>query len=573
MKYLCSIRVRRGLSVLLAVLLLASWLAVPQPVYADGEQYHGGDGDGFTFLESSEGYLNPLPRFLGGSGDGFTFLESSGMQLNETAITLTANPDELTADGTSTSTLTATVKNQYGNNVEDGTVVNFSTDHGTLSDVTTTTNGVATATLTSESSTETIVATVTATANGVKDATAVFFIPEGGAGVEDSKTEETSSGDDTVDAKNEADTEVDKSGSGTPIITVAKYESCPECGSTPGGFQATGDYIDVHLDTTTNVTEIQVKNYYTAADIAGLVESSLRMYYCTGSAWVQCSDSGVTYPAGGPTYRGYVWAKIRADTTPDLTYLAGGMFGAKGTAPAAPGVVGPTFFCNINNLTITPTEVKIGEAVTITVQVKNKGDGAGSCTATLKINDVIEEKKTVTLAANEKKTVTFTVIKDEVGTYKVQVNGLKGEFIVGATASSATFEVTDLSISPVKVKAGETVTISVLVAETSGCSGSYSVALKINDEVVATEEVTLAANASQTVTFTIADQEAGSYKVEVNGLVGEFIVEETLSEASTPPAPAPPAKSPINWTIIWYIVGGVVVVGLIISFMVRRRAY
>ncbi len=58
-----------------------------------------------------------------------------------------------------------------------------------------------------------------------------------------------------------------------------------------------------------------------------------------------------------------------------------------------------------------------------------------------------------------------------------------------------------------------------MVSEISGGSGSYNVILKINDEVVATKEVTLDVNASEEVTFTIDKQEAGGYKVEVNGLV------------------------------------------------------
>jgi len=77
---------------------------------------------------------------------------------------------------------------------------------------------------------------------------------------------------------------------------------------------------------------------------------------------------------------------------------------------------------------------------------------------------------------------------------------------------------------------------------------------------------------SQTVTFTIANQEAGSYKVEVNGLVGEFIVEAPPPEAPPPPpTPTPPAK-PINWWLIGGIIAAVVV-GSVTFILVRRRAY
>jgi Bacterial Ig-like domain (group 1). len=97
-------------------------------------------------------------------------------------VTLTAEPTNITADGTSTSLLTATVRDEHGNPVADDTNVVFETDHGAFASSTVTkqtTNGVATATLTSESSEETIIATIIATAtNGASDAAAVFFIPE-----------------------------------------------------------------------------------------------------------------------------------------------------------------------------------------------------------------------------------------------------------------------------------------------------------------------------------------------------------------------------------------------------------
>jgi len=86
------------------------------------------------------------------------------------------------------------------------------------------------------------------------------------------------------------------------------------------------------------------------------------------------------------------------------------------------------------------------------------------------------------------------------------------------------------------------------------------------------QEVDLGPQQSQTVTFTIANQEAGSYKIEVNGLVGEFIVEVPSPEASPPPTPTPPAK-PINWWLIGGIIAAVVVVGSVTFILVRRRAY
>jgi hypothetical protein len=127
---------------------------------------------------------------------------------------------------------------------------------------------------------------------------------------------------DVVDAKGAADTEVQVTGTAT--VTVAKYAQNP---GGPPAFSALGSYVDVHIDDASGVTEVTIRVYYTAADVVGHVESALRLYWWNGAAWVECSNTGVTYPAGDPTYRGYIWATITGTTTPNLNQLVGAPFG------------------------------------------------------------------------------------------------------------------------------------------------------------------------------------------------------------------------------------------------------
>jgi predicted extracellular nuclease len=87
-------------------------------------------------------------------------------------VALVAVPSTLPVDNLST--LTATVTDQYGNVVADGTLVSFTTSLGNVSPASATTvNGVATATL---SSTVAGVATVTATVNGLSATAQVTFV-------------------------------------------------------------------------------------------------------------------------------------------------------------------------------------------------------------------------------------------------------------------------------------------------------------------------------------------------------------------------------------------------------------
>jgi len=234
------------------------------------------------------------------------------------AVTLTADPINIPADGSSTSTITAIVKDQYGNNITNGTDVLFETDHGTFaSDTVTkqTSDGVATATLTSESSAETVIATVTATANGVSDATAVFFIPEGGAEVEESKTETVCGSDTVLNTPTGGDVSIDATGCHT--ITVAKYEDIP-CG-TPT-FQVTGDYWDVHLDNITGVNSLTIE--FCPAD------EDRAIYYCDGSSWRRASNQSYS--------DGCIVVTITSSTFPSLSDLTGLPFASGIPYPPTP---------------------------------------------------------------------------------------------------------------------------------------------------------------------------------------------------------------------------------------------
>jgi len=127
----------------------------------------------------------------------------------------------------------------------------------------------------------------------------------------------------------------------------------------------------------------------------------------------------------------------------------------------------------------------------------------------------------------------------------------------------AAFSVGSLSISPAEVNVGETVTISAIVANTGGETGSYEVTLEINGAIEATKEITVSAGASEEVTFTTLKGIAGTYSVDVNGLIGSFTVKEK---------PVPVVPKPVNWPLVGGIIAGVVVIVLAIFFWIRRRA-
>jgi uncharacterized cupredoxin-like copper-binding protein len=85
------------------------------------------------------------------------------------------------------------------------------------------------------------------------------------------------------------------------------------------------------------------------------------------------------------------------------------------------------------------------------------------------------------------------------------------------------FSVTNLTITPNQVKAGEPVTINAIVSNTGSETGTYSVVLRINGVVENITDLVLAPGASQSATVTVI-KDGGEYYAEMDGLSGTFIV-------------------------------------------------
>ena len=81
-------------------------------------------------------------------------------------------------------------------------------------------------------------------------------------------------------------------------------------------------------------------------------------------------------------------------------------------------------------LDITPPEVAAGETVSITAKVKNISSNKGTYTATLTVGGIALETKDITIDAGATKTVTFSLMKNKPGTYKVAVGELSSSLTV-----------------------------------------------------------------------------------------------------------------------------------------------
>ena len=224
----------------------------------------------------------------------------------------------------------------------------------------------------------------------------------------------------------------------------------------------------------------------------------------------------------------------------------------------------------IDRLDISAEEVEIGEVVAVSTEVANIGEAEGTLDIALEVNGEVVTTEKVFLEAGKSGVVDFTIAENTPGVYQVVVGGQETSYRV---LRPAAFETSNLTVSPSEVKVGEEISISAVVTNTGGSEGSYTSVLKINGTEEARKQLTLGAGVSETVTFTIAKNVEGNYTFDINGEVGQFTVI----------APAPPevVEAPVedislepttNWSlIVGIIIGGIIVIGLLIFLIVRRK--
>lgn len=185
------------------------------------------------------------------------------------------------------------------------------------------------------------------------------------------------------------------------------------------------------------------------------------------------------------------------------------------------------------------------------------------------------------------------------------------DFTILAHTRPASFDTTELAISPDEIEIGEMVIVSAIVTNTGDLTGTHEVTLKINGVEVEVKEVELIGGDDKKVSFSVTPEEPGTYTVDVDELIGSFAVKEKVEslnapEAPSPPVPSlpapvspstappskpespeqevsqltppaplppPPSREPINWYLIGGIIAGVVVLGLLIFFLIRRFTY
>jgi hypothetical protein len=166
-----------------------------------------------------------------------------------------------------------------------------------------------------------------------------------------------------------------------------------------------------------------------------------------------------------------------------------------------------------------------------------------------------------------------SVVDPVANTVTAPVGHLSTFAVIAHTAPPA-FTLSELTVSPVEAEAGEEVTISVLVVNSGDLTGGYVVTLRIDNEVVATREITLAGGGSELVSFGIL-RDAGTYQFEINGVTGSFVVREAALPELGPGPTVAPAQTLPERSVNWWLIGGIyvadVVLLVVVLQLIRRR--
>lgn len=180
---------------------------------------------------------------------------------------------------------------------------------------------------------------------------------------------------------------------------------------------------------------------------------------------------------------------------------------------------------SVSNLVLAPDKVAASVAASISVDVANTGNAEGAYLTTLTVDGTKVEEKSVTVAAQGTEKVSFEVIKDEPGSYAIDVNGLTATLSV---LKPAAFKVANMTVSPAEVLSGwdTPITVSVDVSNTGEMAGEYEAALNINGTGTEAKKITVAPAATEKVQFIITKNDGGAYNLAVGDATGSLSVKE-----------------------------------------------
>ncbi len=223
--------------------------------------------------------------------------------------------------------------------------------------------------------------------------------------------------------------------------------------------------------------------------------------------------------------------KLKAILVIDLIIVgaaAGVYFYLQNQGLVTGGVAKPAEF-TLTDLIISPLEAYVGEAIVISVNVTNIGDLEGNLTVNLEINDAIKDSANVTLAGNfTSEIVEFTTIETSEGTFNVKIGELTGIFTLNTPPpESSKIILSNLKVDPYEIWVNEPATVTISAENPTSEPDRTTVRIMVDDVMVDSQIVDLAAGETKTVGFNVTASTEGKHTIKVNTLSGSFTIVKT----------------------------------------------
>lgn len=198
------------------------------------------------------------------------------------------------------------------------------------------------------------------------------------------------------------------------------------------------------------------------------------------------------------------------------------------------------------SLKIMPTKVVTGEKATIMVEIINNDAKEATYNVPLMVNGVADDRRSVTLAPGDTELITFTLTRNNPGTYSISVGRWESKLVV-EKPSPAAFVISNLEVSPTEIDVQDSIVISAEIANVGGTQGSYTADLKIDGTTIETKEVTIPAGDDHELVFNLCQCSPGTYTIALGNLTSQFVVNEIpIPIIDYSPPSTSPTSPPVN---------------------------
>lgn len=515
------------------------------------------------------GWISACGLILAACGSGGpSYTDDGGDEGGDpAAITVAAASSTISADGSSTTTISATVTDSDGAGVS-GETVTFSTDSGTLSDTTATTSssGVATVTLTSSSTAGT--ATITATEGSLSASTTVTFSTSvSGLNLLLSSTQLSSAADDTSegvtltaqvkDSNNNvlADTEVqfsvtdpDSANNSATITPDSSPSETDDSGIATATLTTGGDPTNRTLTVSAeaagvtvskSVTVVGTSMAITGASTVGYDQSATYTVTLSDSAGDGVADATLSISsANGNTLSA---STVTTDSSGQATFTMTASSSTSDTDTLTVTGDGATATLSVavssDSFSIeTPdddTEVAIGDSVNVTVLWTNNGSATDTAGQTVYFSATRGTFSASSATIGSDGTATVSLTSTSAGDSLIEVSSEDGSLEDTATITFVADTPTsvDLQASPANISVSSTSTLTAIVRDAqSNLVAGTAVNFSLSDVTGGSLSAASATTNSQgkaSVTYTASTNSSATDGVVVTATVAGTTVSDS----------------------------------------------